>query len=123
MPTQHVPQLSVEELHMMGTGTREMVIVDVRAPSEYGDFHIQNSVNIPVADLRTRYSELDPEAETALICSTGHRSCTGTSILQQHGFTKVYNATGGMTGYNQAGYGPECPMCAISWAGFAGRKL
>ena len=122
LPTQHVPQLSVEELHMLGAGTKEMVVVDVRATSEYEEFHIQNSINIPVADLRTRYSDLDPEAETALICSTGHRSSTGTSILQQHGFENVYNATGGMTGYNQAGYGPECPMCAISWAGFAGRK-
>jgi len=34
----------------------------------------------------------------------------------------VNNAANGMTGYKAADFGPECPMCALSWAGKAGRK-
>jgi len=75
-----------------------------------------------VQDLRKRYRELDPEAEKVVICSTGHRSSMGCSILKQHGFSRVNNAAGGMTRYNAAGFGPECPICALSWAGKAGKE-
>jgi hydroxyacylglutathione hydrolase len=27
-----------------------------------------------------------------------------------------------MTGYNVASFGPECPLCALSWAGKAGKE-
>ncbi len=119
----HVPQLSIPELHEWIVSGNSHVIIDVRAPSEYEAFHIENAVNIPVQDLRERYVELDPKAETIiLICSTGHRSSMGCSILKQHGFSSVNNAAGGMTGYNAAGFGPECPICALSWAGKAGKE-
>lgn len=122
LPTAHVPQLSIPELHARSREAEPLVILDVRAPSEYESFHIEYALNIPVPELRTRYSELDPKGDIALICSTGHRSSMGCSILKQHGFERVYNAAGGMTGYNAAGYGPECPMCSLSWAGKSGRK-
>ena len=111
LPTGHVEQLSVEELHKMSTGKGKMVMTDVRAPREYEGFHIQGAINIPAPDLRRRYEELDPDVPTALVCSTGHRSSLGASILKQHGFKDVFNVGGGMTGYSATGYGPECPMC------------
>ncbi|KKH45417.1 rhodanese-like domain-containing protein [Methanosarcina sp. 1.H.A.2.2] len=118
----HVPQLSIPELYEGVRSKNPPVILDVRVPSEYESFHIEHAVNIPVQELRERHMELDPEAEYAVICSTGHRSGMGCSILKKHGFSRVNNTAGGMTGYNAAGFGPECPMCAISWAGKAGRK-
>ena len=113
LPTDHVVQVSMEELHEMSKGKQKMVLVDVRAPSEYAGLHIEGAINIPAPDLRTRYGELDPKAPTVLICSTGHRSSLSASILKQHGFEQVLNAAGGMTGYSAAGYAPECPMCFI----------
>ena len=44
----HVPQLSIPELHERISGGSPLVIVDVRASSEYETFHIENSINIPV---------------------------------------------------------------------------
>ena len=122
LPTAHVPQLSIPEFHARSREAEPLLILDVRAPSEYESFHIEYALNIPVPELRTRYSELDPKGDIVLICNTGHRSSMGCSILKQHGFTRVYNSAGGMTGYNVAGYGPECPMCSLSWAGKSGRK-
>jgi hydroxyacylglutathione hydrolase len=118
----HVPQISIPELHEWTLNGNPVLIVDVRALSEYEIFHIENSINIPVQDLRERYTELDPKIEKVIICSTGHRSSMGCSILKQHGFSRVNNAAGGMTGYNAAGFGPECPICALSWAGKAGKE-
>jgi glyoxylase-like metal-dependent hydrolase (beta-lactamase superfamily II)/rhodanese-related sulfurtransferase len=124
LPTGHVGQLSVEELHTMSTGESEMTIIDVRAPTEYQGFHIQGAVNIPAPDLRTRYGELDADIPIAVICSTGHRSSLSASILKQHGFKNVFNAAGGMTAYSAAGYGPECPVCVVPHGPhFLGKKM
>lgn len=124
LPTSHVDQLSMKELHNMSTGESSMVFVDVRSPREYESPHIKGTINIPLPDLRTRYTELDPHVPTVLICSTGHRSSTAASILKQHDFDEVLNVGGGMTGYSAAGYAPECPMCFVPHGPrFLGRKM
>jgi len=120
----HVKQLSFEELHRMSTGTRDMVLVDVRSESEYEASHVRGALNIPVPDLRTRYQELEPNAPTALICGVGIRSSLGASILKQHGFKQVFSVPGGMRGYSAAGYAPECPMCYVPHGSrFLGREI
>jgi len=111
LPTAHVRQLSAEEMHVMVTKGKGIILVDVRAPREYEGGHIKGAINIPVADLRTRYRELDKNKPIALICSTGHRSSLGASILKQQRFEDVYNVAGGMTGYSAAGHSGECPIC------------
>ncbi|WP_094226837.1 MBL fold metallo-hydrolase [Methanolobus psychrotolerans] len=122
LPTGHVPQISSYELHSRITEGKRMTILDVRAASEYEEFHIEGAVNVPVHELRERYTEIDHNIETILICGSGQRSSMGCSILLQNGFTDVHNAAGGMTGYAAAGYGPECPMCVLPWAPFKNRK-
>ncbi|WP_340819185.1 rhodanese-like domain-containing protein [Methanolobus sp. WCC4] len=118
LTTGHVPQISASELHERVTEEKELTIVDVRAVSEYEDFHIEGAVNIPVHELRERHVELDRDVDTILICGSGQRSSMGCSILLQKGFSDVRNAAGGMTGYAAAGYGPECPKCVLPWAPF-----
>jgi glyoxylase-like metal-dependent hydrolase (beta-lactamase superfamily II)/rhodanese-related sulfurtransferase len=105
--------LSAEDMHDMIAGHDNFVLLDVRAPQEYEDNHIRGAVNIPVADLRRRYEELNRDKTTVVICSSGNRSSLGTSILEQHGFKKVCNVAGGMTGYSAAGYTRECRACVI----------
>jgi rhodanese-related sulfurtransferase len=111
LPIDRVEQLSVDRLYSMATIGDGLALVDVRAPREYEQVHINGAINIPVADLRTRFKELDKDRPVALMCSTGHRSSLGASLLQQRGFTSVYNIAGGMTGYSAAGYAKQCPMC------------
>lgn len=110
--TSHVGLISVEELHHMIKSDTGFVLVDVRAPLEYQDDHIEGAVNIPVADLRTRHNELKKDKTTVLICGSGNRSSLGAGILKQHGFKDVLNVAGGMTGYSAAGYIRECRVCA-----------
>jgi hydroxyacylglutathione hydrolase len=111
LPMEHICQLSIEELRGLTTEGDGMTLVDVRAPREFESNHISGAVNIPVADLRSRYKELSKDKPLALICSTGHRSSLGASILKQRGFKEIYNVAGGMTGYSAAGYSSECPVC------------
>ncbi|MGM0771216.1 MAG: MBL fold metallo-hydrolase [Halobacteriota archaeon] len=122
LPTEHLCQVSTPQLDNMVRDDEEFVLVDVRAPSEFRSGHIDKAINIPVDEIRTSWKELDPEAKTLVICGSGHRSSMAASILQQNNFSDVHNVSGGMTGYNAAGFGPDCPLCALPWASFGKRK-
>jgi len=111
LPTGHINLISATELHDILQNGDEIVLLDVRAPLEFKESHIEGAVNIPVADLRTRYNELDPKKTTVAICSSGNRSSLGASILKQQGFKDVVNVAGGMTGYSTAGYSSACHAC------------
>jgi hydroxyacylglutathione hydrolase len=103
--------ISTEGLHDRVTGTDNFVLVDVRAPGEFADSHIEGAINIPAPDLRTRHDELHPDKPTILICSSGNRSSLAAGILKQHGFAEVHSVAGGMTGYSANGYARQCAVC------------
>jgi hydroxyacylglutathione hydrolase len=111
LSTSHTGLISAEELHDLLQKGNDLVLIDVRAPLEFEESHIEGAINIPVADLRNRYRELDPAKKTVLLCSSGNRSSLGASILKQRGFQDVINVAGGMTGYSAAGYVRECHAC------------
>ncbi len=111
LPTAHLPQLSVLEagdLHEEG-----MTMLDVRAPLEFEDSHVNGAVNIPAPDLRTRFDEVDRDSDVMLVCSTGHRSTLAASILLSKGYSRLRNVAGGMKGLSAAALAPACVMCTI----------
>ncbi|HSV74946.1 MAG TPA: rhodanese-like domain-containing protein, partial [Chthonomonadales bacterium] len=107
----HVPLLSAEELNQLARSGGPLQLVDVRAPAEYDQGHIEGAANISAPDLRARHVELDRSLPTALVCSSGHRSSMGCAILKRAGFADVRNVAGGMAGYGARGWAPACPMC------------
>jgi rhodanese-related sulfurtransferase len=72
------------------------VIVDVREPDEWQAGHIPGALHIPVAMIPARLGELDPGRETIVVCRSGSRSAHAAAYLQQAGFTRVYNLSGGL---------------------------
>ena len=111
-PASHIRQISAGTLHDMAVGEDDFVLLDVRSSGEFEDSHIEGAINIPVADLRTRYKELDDEKLMVVTCSSGNRSSLATSILEQQGFSKMFNLAGGMTGYSAAGFTKKCRVCS-----------
>ena len=70
-------------------------VVDVRNEGEAADGAIDGAVNIPVAQLRARMSELDPSKPTVVYCAGGYRSSIAASLLREAGFTDVSDVLGG----------------------------
>lgn len=72
-------------------------ILDVRAPSEYREGHLENAVNIDVnaPDFRERIAALDRSQPYVVYCKKGLRGAKAMGILKQAGFTRVYNLSGG----------------------------
>lgn len=113
LPTMHLRQLSSPELHALACGGGPLQLVDVRSPREFAAHHIHGAVNVPAPALREEPKRLRADLRTVLLCSTGHRSSLGASLLAQRGFADIANAAGGMTGYAAAGFAAECPVCVV----------
>jgi rhodanese-related sulfurtransferase len=74
-------------------------LLDVREPWEFGLARIESSRHIPMGELSERVTELDPAAETIVICHHGNRSAYVARALGQAGFAKVLNLEGGLDAY------------------------
>ncbi|QDT63557.1 FAD-dependent oxidoreductase [Calycomorphotria hydatis] len=73
-------------------------VVDVRSAAELERLPmVAGGHHIPLDDLRSRLSELDPEKPTVAICHSAKRAHVAASILRGNGFEDVYNLTGGMS--------------------------
>jgi rhodanese-related sulfurtransferase len=68
-------------------------LIDVRMAVERKSGFIQDSINIPLDDLRSRLNELDPDRPYIVSCQAGLRSYIAERILRQHGFN-VLNLDG-----------------------------
>jgi rhodanese-related sulfurtransferase len=75
-------------------------LLDVREPWEFELARIEGSRLIPLSDLAERFRELDPAAETVVICHHGSRSAYVTQALERAGFAKVFNLEGGLDAYS-----------------------
>ena len=69
------------------------ILLDVRNPDEFEEFHIEGSLLIPVAELDARLDELPNDKNTIIIvfCRAGRRSAAAAVILTENGYTKVYD--------------------------------
>src|SRR3984957_10660292 len=90
--------ISVEELKKKLDNKEDIFVLDVREPHEYQICNL-NGYLIPLGDLPKRVSELDSSREIVAHCKMGGRSAKAVAFLQQAGFTKVHNLTGGITAW------------------------
>jgi rhodanese-related sulfurtransferase len=75
------------------------VLLDVRERWEFDLARIEGSKLVPMSELERRFPELDPAAETVVICHHGLRSAHVTQALNRAGFSKVINLEGGLEAY------------------------
>jgi len=72
------------------------VLLDVREPWEFQTCHLPESLLVPMREVPARLGELDPAAETVVICHHGGRSMQVAAFLEKQGFSKVHNLSGGV---------------------------
>jgi glyoxylase-like metal-dependent hydrolase (beta-lactamase superfamily II)/rhodanese-related sulfurtransferase len=92
----------------------EIQFVDVRRVAEYANGHAVQTINLPLDKLSKELDKLDPAKPTYVICQSGYRSSLGTSILENAGFSTVYNVTGGSQAWINAGLDIEVSATACA---------
>jgi NADPH-dependent 2,4-dienoyl-CoA reductase/sulfur reductase-like enzyme/rhodanese-related sulfurtransferase len=94
-----VETLTGDELQAKMSANSSLQLLDVRFPLEYQEAHLPHARLMPLDELRDHLKELDPAKETVVYCRVGLRGYIAARILLQHGFTNVYNLTGGYLSY------------------------
>ncbi len=74
----------------------------MREPWEFALSRIEGSELVPMGEVAARLAELDPKAETVVVCHHGLRSAYVARFLLGSGFEKVLNLEGGLDAYSDA---------------------
>ncbi len=75
------------------------LLVDIRTPSEFDQGTIPGAVNLPLDDIRARFTELPKDKNLYIFCRIGLRGYLGYRQLVQLGFEHVRNLSGGYLSY------------------------
>ncbi|OEF96688.1 CoA-disulfide reductase [Desulfuribacillus alkaliarsenatis] len=81
----------------------QAILLDVRTPSEFERGHVDNSLHMPLDNLRSHINELNSSKEIYVYCHSGQRSYIACRILMQHGYS-CYNISGGYRLYQILSY-------------------
>ncbi len=102
--TATIAQMPVDELYEQLKENADLQIIDVRRPAEFQSGHIPYAANFELSHLQEKFSQLDPNRATAVLCAGGYRSIAAASILARHGFKQIFNVVGGTSAWINAGY-------------------
>lgn len=93
-----VTKVTPEELEVLLTEQKEMKLIDVRTPEEFGAGHISRAENINFfsENFSKSLAELDKEEPLIIYCKSGRRSGKSIAIFKELGFTKIYELEGGV---------------------------
>jgi sulfur-carrier protein adenylyltransferase/sulfurtransferase len=95
-----IPEMSPHELKRRMDAGEPCELIDVREPFEYEIARIDGATLIPLGEITDRLDELSDEQPIVVHCHSGKRSAQAVGLLQQHGFTKVYNLEGGIDAWS-----------------------
>jgi NADPH-dependent 2,4-dienoyl-CoA reductase/sulfur reductase-like enzyme/rhodanese-related sulfurtransferase len=76
------------------------ILIDVRREDEYKNGKIPNAINLPVDELRNRFSEIPTNKHIYIYCEAGLRGYLAQRILLQNGLKQVKNLSGGYQLWN-----------------------
>jgi adenylyltransferase/sulfurtransferase len=94
-------EITATELKRKLDDGEDVQIIDVREPAEYEVARLPNSKHIPLGQVLSRMSEIDPSRETVVHCKMGGRSAKAIEALTRAGFSgRLSNLRGGITAWS-----------------------
>lgn len=96
--------VSVSEATLL-INRQDAIVVDVRETAEWSTGHIQSARHIALGHLGKHLSEIDKfkEKPVIVVCANGNRSRSACGTLKKAGFQQVFNLTGGVAAWRDAG--------------------
>lgn len=101
--TDHVDQVTADQLAELITSDPHAHIVDVRKKSEYQSEHLLDVLNAPLDFINDSMSMIDRKRKHYVHCAGGYRSMIFISILKARGFDNLVDVKGGFTALKESG--------------------
>jgi rhodanese-related sulfurtransferase len=102
-PSEPVPiEIDVQQACQLLTSNSDVVLIDVREPSEYEIAKIEGSVLFPMSGIADQLEQLQLYQDKHIIvhCHHGGRSMRVTQWLRQNGFPQAQNMAGGIDAWS-----------------------
>ncbi|MEO9891258.1 HesA/MoeB/ThiF family protein [Aurantibacter sp.] len=97
-PCEVVPSISANKIQKLITAKAQ--IIDLRTNEEYSDFHLAESVHIPLNVIEANLQKIDFSVPVYLLCQSGKRSEMALKKLQKkYPMTSLYSISGGLNQY------------------------
>ncbi|HVE61847.1 MAG TPA: rhodanese-like domain-containing protein [Chitinophagaceae bacterium] len=76
---------------------KNILVLDVRKPAEFGDGHVKDALNIPLGEMNDPgvIATLEEDQNIYVHCAGGYRSTIAASLLKRQGFHNLRNVLGG----------------------------
>ncbi|MFP5274325.1 MAG: rhodanese-like domain-containing protein [Coleofasciculus sp.] len=103
LPRDYYTVRRVKQLKNQLKKPNNVVLVDVREPSEYASGHIPGAINVPVRSLTKNLDKIPTDKPVVLYCSSGHRTAIGMTALRLLGYTNVRSFPPSINGWKEAG--------------------
>lgn len=100
-PLAHLQTESVMELREQLESEDPPLVLDVRTDEEWNAGHIPGAVHLHGGLVTKNLEKIPADRKLAVMCASGSRSSTITSVLQLHGFKNVVNVLGGINAWKQ----------------------
>ena len=88
-----IKQVEYSEINL-----NEYILIDVRSKREFSENHLNGAISIPLPEVKKsiqRYVK-DKNKKILVYCEYGLRSAKAVEILEEFGYTQVYNLKGGL---------------------------
>jgi len=95
--------VSPQQAEQMIQAKKGLVMIDVRTPQELVNGFIAGSHNVPLWPVMKGQLNLPKDTPLLVICAVGGRSYAAGQALVKWGFQEVYNLSGGIDAWKQAG--------------------
>ena len=95
--TDMIIDVEPDELMMDISHDKNLVVLDVRKPSEYADGHLPDAVNLPLNEMNDPASmaQIEDDQNLYVHCGGGYRSVIAASLLKRQGIHNLRNILGG----------------------------
>ena len=107
-----VQQLRAGLMKAPSTAQKGFVLIDVRSPEEHATGFIPGTdLNIDFREIKTRHREIGAQLDDHIVvyCQSGPRSNIAAETLADLGYRHVYNVSGSMNAWEEAGFPIETP--------------
>lgn len=97
-PCEIVPTIEAEEIQKLLVNNAQ--IIDVRTIGEFQNYHLRDSIHIPLKELKNNTHKINFSIPVYLVCQSGQRSETALKQLRQlHPESSLFSILGGLNQY------------------------
>lgn len=88
----------VKEVNLDEINLNEYILIDVRSRREFRENHLNGAINIPLPDIKKNIEKniKNKTRKVLVYCQSGIRSARAVEIMEDLGYTEVYNLKGGI---------------------------